>query len=183
MCCLTKKNLFIYLFIYLLLLLFIYFCFIIPADNENYKSSSKKILDSLQSAGLEFKQYLSSRKKWIYVLARTTDDVIKDFADKADFRVLLDVCTAEGVVKIGTPGIAGFTINSCEEIFKNISRFRLFEYIYAKYLIQSYYSYYNNLKTPFVNSIWLRIVQLLIEAPKIKLGAHINKVNIKLFSW
>ncbi len=152
-------------------------CFVFPADNENYKPSSKKILDSLQSAGLEFKQYLSFTKSEIYVLARAPDDVIKAFADKADFRVLLDEGIAEGAAKIGTTGIAGFTINSSEEIVNNISRFRPFEYIYAEYSneseIQSYY-HCNNLTTPFVNSIRLRIIQLLIEAPKFKLGAHIS---------
>jgi hypothetical protein len=152
-------------------------CFIFPVENGGFKESGQKVLSKLSRAGFTFQQYFSAQKNEIIVLAKVSVEILKRFADKIDFRLLLDESMAEEAGKKGSPGIAGFTINSSDEIREAITNFRPFEYIYSEYSddpsVQSLFNIPAGASSPFVHSIRLKLIQAVIEAPVYQHGAHI----------
>jgi hypothetical protein len=155
-------------------------CFVFPVDKEKntFTANGFQLLNDLSNAGFEFLKYFSAQKDEIYVLGRVRNDALATFADKIDFKVLLDEAAAEEAALAGyPPNIAPFKINSSEMILSEITKFRPFECIYSEYdadpTLQKLYHKKPGATTPFVNAVRLKLTQALIEAPKFQFGSHI----------
>jgi len=153
-------------------------CFVFPADktSKGFTTEGERIVKEIKGAGFLVYQYYSIQQDEIFVLARVDNDVVTTFADKIDYKMLLDPEEVSKRCQEGDreAGIAPFEIRDEPEV----TSMKPYQWLWGEYTIekefQSIFWRPTGYVTPFRESVRLKLSLMLLEAPHFKGGAALS---------
>jgi hypothetical protein len=153
-------------------------CFVFPVDksSKGFTPEGEHMVKEIKGAGFLVYQYYSIQQDEIFVLARVDNDILTQFADTIDYRMLLDATEVEKRCREGNPeaGIGPFEIRHEPEVCS----LQPYESIWGEYNgdkdLQSLFWRPPGYVTPFRESVRLKLSLMLLEAPHFKGGAGLT---------
>jgi anoctamin-10/anoctamin-7 len=159
------------------------FCIVCPANSKGNlsKAASGHILKLKNKLCLDVYCYLGVNKKFIFVLIKASLQILRNFSNNHDYRLLLDEVELEKKAKSGNParGIAPINVSHKPDIVRH----KPYENIYCKYsslVDENLYWKEEGENSPFRQLVRLKITALVIEmrpgkAENIKMDRYIKK--------
>jgi hypothetical protein len=164
---------------------------VFPAEDGHFSDKGKGYIRTMRSNGLETISYHGVNSDDIFVLVRAPLDLLRNYADDIDYRMLLDPTELKRIAAEGNADrhIAPIEITHLPEV----TEYEPYSFIYGKYSRRMPESlYYRELgeKTPFTNALRCKLTNQLIEKKpptggqnlKIKRYLHISKTLRGCFS-
>jgi len=155
---------------------------------ETQSVTAKYVIHKMLGAGFELYPYLSVQKDELIVLIRCPASYLQTFADRTDYKMLMDPAELNSILT------AGDRANRINPVFinpdENLCKFSPYEHIYLKYgedINQKLYHVPPGKSSPFVKSIRLKLINLMIRAPvrdggcDIEINKLIHKGHILAF--
>jgi hypothetical protein len=153
-------------------------CFVFPVDEatKSFTGDGQRIVKSIIRAGFKTYIYYSIQQDEIYVLARAGEDIIDNFADVIDFKLLMDPVDLKKRANAGLPekGIAAFDIRHEPQV----SSLAPYDHIWGEYdadpHVRDLFWRPEGLSSPFRESVRIKLSLMVLEAPQYKGGAGLS---------
>lgn len=143
------------------------YCIVLPisAGENTFTGDGRHYLSKLQSYGLELYSFIGLNKTEILVLIKVPLDTLRNFAERINFKMLLDANEIESAGKLSDPerNIAGFEIAHRPDI----TFYHPYQFIYARYtrnVPESFYARTDGMNHPFSDLVRLKLTALMVEA-------------------
>lgn len=159
------------------------YCMVFRAENERLSAVGEGIVKSMLKSGFILKNYLSYQRDEILVLITCPSDKLAAFADLVDYKMYLDDAAVKEHAERGDAlrKVPPVSIPHNPEITPRLP----YEFIYGKYdtdpALQDLYWRPPNMTHPFRESVRLKLINLMLQAPPSEggCGLALRKLVVK----